>query len=451
MKVAYFDCVSGISGNMVLGAFLDAGATRATLRDTVGRLGLTGMVNIKVGRRTKLNIKATHVEIEATGLPNWRTIGSIEKLLMGAQIDEGVRERSLLAFRLLASAEARAHKVEIGEVRLHETGALDAVVDVVGTFALAEELGVEAFYSSALPLSRGVTISEHGEIPLPAPATMRILEAVAAPTYERAGDSELVTPTGAAILGACATFETPEIGWELEGFGAGTNNLEWPNVLRVVVGELLTTGLRPAAPAHRPPVEASAAPLIDTVAPGRPPRGRSSDLGAPSRRSLGTRAVGNGADPGSGLTEETVSVLETNIDDMAPNMLADLPERMLAAGALEAFITPVVMKKGRSAHLVTVICELGSTEEMAGRLIKETSTLGVRVREERRFLAGRRIERMESSLGPFNVKLKIVDGRIVDATPEYDDVRVLAAAAGVPLPDAHRRAVTEARSHYLEP
>ncbi len=456
MRVAYFDCVSGISGNMALGAFLDAGATRTALRDTIDRLGLKGMVDLKVGRRTKLNIKATHVEIESTGAPNWRTIGSIEKLLMSADLEEGVRERSLLAFRLLASAEARAHQVAIGEVRLHETGALDAVIDVVGTFALADELGVEAFYSSALPLSRGVTISEHGEIPLPAPATMRILEAVAAPTYEQAGHSELVTPTGAAILGACATFETPEIGAEREGFGAGTSNLEWPNVLRVVVGDLLTTGLlRPAAPAQRPRLEAASAPLIDTVAgvatTGPPPRRRAGDLIGPRRQMLRTPALGNGADPVSSLTEEIVSVLETNIDDMAPNMLADLPERMLAAGALEAFITPVVMKKGRSAHLVTVICELDSTEDMAGRLIKETSTLGVRVREERRFLAGRRIERMESSLGPLNVKLKIVDGQVVDATPEYDDVRVLAAAAGMPLPDAHRRAVTEARSHYLEP
>jgi len=135
---------------------------------------------------------------------------------------------------------------------------------------------------------------------------------------------------------------------------------------------------------------------------------------------------------------------------MAPNLLADLPDRMLGAGALEAFITPIVMKKGRSAHLVTVICEPGEAPAMAGRLVRETSTLGVRVREERRYVAGRRIEKMQSSLGAVNVKLKIVDGDIVDATPEYEDVRALAAASGVPLHDAHRRVLTEARSHYLD-
>lgn len=421
MRIAYFDCVSGISGNMALGAFLDAGAKLATLRQTVDTLGLAGNAQIHVGRRTKLKIKSTHVVVEVIKSPAWSTIGAIEKVVNRADLDEGVRERSLLAFRLLANAEAQAHNVRIEQVRLHETGALDAVIDVVGTFVLAEELGVSAFYASALPLCEGVTTSAHGEIPLPAPATMRILNAVGAPTYHHEGDVELVTPTGAAILGACATFDSPDVEPELEGFGAGTTDFDWPNVLRVVVGEIA-------------PVGSAGEPTLVTIATpaGTKPRSFS-------------RAQLNG-----GLEEETVAVLETNIDDMAPNLLADLPDRMLGAGALEAFITPIVMKKGRSAHLVTVICEPGEAPAMAGRLVRETSTLGVRVREERRYVAGRRIEKMQSSLGAVNVKLKIVDGDIVDATPEYEDVRALAAASGVPLHDAHRRVLTEARSHYLD-
>jgi uncharacterized protein (TIGR00299 family) protein len=414
VRVAYFDCISGISGNMALGGFLDAGASLTTLRGTVDALGLGGAADVRVERRTRHDVEATHVEIDVLKPADWSSIGAIEAVIRGAGLDEGVRERSLLAFRLLAGAEATAHNVAIDDVRLHESGAIDAVIDVVGTFALADELGVEAFYSSALPLTRGTTVSAHGQVPLPAPATMNILQSVGAPTFYRDGDAELVTPTGAAILGACATFGRPEIEVQHEGYGAGSAELEWANVLHLVVGEV-------------DPRAAMAEPGL--VAGGR-----------------------GGASPvASGLQQQLVSVLETNIDDMAPNLLASLPQLMLDAGALEAFITPVVMKKGRSAHLVTVICDPGQAEALAGRLVRETSTLGVRVREERRLVAGRRIERMESSLGAVDVKLKIVDGHVIDATPEYEDVRALAAAAGIPLPDAHRQVATEARSRFVEP
>jgi uncharacterized protein (TIGR00299 family) protein len=398
VKVAYFDCASGISGNMALGAFVDAGASLDTLRQTVDALGLSAAAAVRVDHRAKGALKATHVDVEVLQPAEWRNVGAIEKVIRGANLDEGVQERALLAFRLLAGAEARAHHVAVDEVRLHEAGAIDAVIDVVGTFALAQELGIEAFYCSALPLCKGVTQAEHGEIPLPAPATVNILTAVGAPTYYRDGDAELVTPTGAAILGACASFSSPALEAQREGFGAGTADLGWPNVLRLVVGDMA-----PATGVHQ-----------------------------------------------GGLGEEMVSVLETNIDDMAPNLLADLPQLMLEAGALEAFITPVVMKKGRSAHLVTVVCDPAQAETLAARLIRETSTLGVRVRDQRRFVAVRRIERMESSLGSVDIKLKIVDGRVVDAAPEYEDVRALAQTAGIPVPDAHRRVATEARSRYLD-
>jgi uncharacterized protein (TIGR00299 family) protein len=409
VRVAYFDCVSGISGNMALGGFLDAGASLGALRRTVDALGLGGAADVRVERRTKHEIEATHVEIDVLKPADWSSIGAIEAVIRGADLDEGVRERSLLAFRLLAGAEATAHNVAIGSVRLHETGAIDAVIDVVGTFALAHELGVEAFYCSALPLTRGTTNSAHGEIPLPAPATMNILQSVGAPTFYLDGNAELVTPTGAAIVSACATFGSPAIEVSQEGYGAGSAELDWANVLHLVVGE------------------------VD-------PRAAMAEPGLVS--------TGNAS---RGLRQQLVSVLETNIDDMAPNLLASLPQLMLDAGAVEAFITPVVMKKGRSAHLVTVICDPGQAEAMADRLVRETSTLGVRVREERRYIADRRIERMETSLGAVDVKLKIVGGHVIDAVPEYEDVRALAAAAGIPLPDAHRQLATEARSRFVEP
>jgi uncharacterized protein (TIGR00299 family) protein len=391
---------------MLLGAFLDAGANLATLTDTLQVLGLGESAEVIASPRMKGNLRATHVEIAVKQPKPWQHIGEIDRLIAGARLDDGVKERSRLAFRLLGQAEARAHNVEVDRVRLHEAGAIDAVIDVVGTFALAEALGVEAFYSSALPLSDGETVSEHGRIPLPAPATVNILESVGAPTYRKDGGAELVTPTGAAILGACATFASPRVDVELEGYGAGTADLDWPNVLRVVLGEL-----------------EEAAPEEDVAA-----------------------AVA----PAPGLEEDTVSVLETNIDDMPANLLSDVVQSMLDGGALEAFVTPVVMKKGRAAHVLTVLCDPAATAALADRIIRETSTLGVRVREERRLVAARRMERFESSIGMVGVKLKLVEGRVVDAVPEHDDVLARAAAARLPMADAHRRVAAEARRAFVE-
>jgi len=404
LRVAYFDCLSGASGNMLLGAFLDAGARLETLTACLDALGLAEAAEVVASQRMKGNLRATHVEIEVKQPKPWRHIGEIDRLIAGATIGDGVKERSRLAFRLLGQAEAKAHGVDLASVRLHEAGAIDAVIDVVGTFALADELGVEAFYSSALPLSKGEIDSAHGRIPLPAPATVNILESVGAPTYEKEGDAELVTPTGAAILAACCRFESPRVDSQLEGYGAGTADLDWPNVLRVVVGEL-----------DEAPVEAALAP-----APGGP-----------------------------GIEEDTVTVLETNIDDMAANLLSDVVASMLAGGALDAFLTPVVMKKGRSAHLLTVVCEPAAAAPLAERLIRETSTLGVRMREQRRFVADRRMEVFKSSIGGVGVKLKLVDGEVVDAVPEHDEVLERAAGAGIPIAEAHRRVTEEARRKFV--
>jgi pyridinium-3,5-bisthiocarboxylic acid mononucleotide nickel chelatase len=424
LRVAHFDCLSGASGNMLLGAFLDAGARLETLTDTLDALGLTDAADVTASQRMKGSLRATHVEIEVKQAMPWRHVGEIDALIAGATLDQGVKERSRLAFRLLAGAEAKAHDVSPDRVRLHEAGAVDAVIDVVGTFALAEELGVEAFFSSALPLSDGETESAHGRVRLPAPASVNILEAVGAPTYRKEGGAELVTPTGAAILGACARFESPRIEAELEGYGAGTADLDWPNVLRVTVGELSEAeadeGSEPDARWVAPAAHGSAAwsaPLLD---------------------------------PAPGLELDTVAVLETNIDDMAANLLTDVLDAMLAAGALEAFVTPVVMKKGRSAHLLTVLCEPALTAQLAARLVSETTTLGVRVREQQRYVAARRLERFKSSLGGVGVKLKVVDGRVVDAVPEHDDVLERAKDAGIPIAEAHRRVSAEARRKFVE-
>ena len=390
---------------MVLGALLDAGATPECLDRTVAALGLSESAVVSVARRRKGNIEATHVDIEVLKPREFRTVGDIDDLIAAAPLDEGIRERSRLAFRLLGAAEARAHGVPVEDVRLHEAGAIDALIDVVGSFALADELGAEAYYASSLPLCKGTVTSEHGVISLPAPATVNILEAVGAPTFYKDGDAELVTPTGAAIVGACATFESPRLETEREGFGAGTADLPWPNVMRVVIGELLING---------------AGAIESDTAEAEPD-----------------------------LAEETVSVIETNIDDMPANLLGAIPQTMLDAGALDAFLTPVLMKKGRPAHVVTVVCDPTLAEALAGRLLTETSTLGVRLREERRLVARRRVERMQSALGEIDVKLKLIDGRVVDAVPEYEQVRAAAEGAEMPLQEAHRLVTDEARRRFL--
>jgi uncharacterized protein (TIGR00299 family) protein len=423
VRAAYFDCQSGASGNMLLGAFLDAGASLETLTRVLDNLGLTDSAEVIASQRMKGNLRATHVEIEVKQPKPWRHVGEIDALIAGAPLDEGVKERSRLAFRLLAEAEGKAHNIDPARVRLHEAGAIDAVIDVVGTFALADELGVESFFCSALPLSQGETESAHGRIPLPAPATLKILESVGAPTYPREGGAELVTPTGAAILGACARFEPPRIEPDLEGYGAGTADLDWPNVLRLVVGEVDEAAEEEQF--EPPPVSAAAAPLSPGPAPLLDLTGE--------------------------LRTETVAVLETNIDDMAANLLSDVVGAVMDDGALDAFLTPVVMKKGRSAHLLTVVCHPEDAGRLAGRLVRETPTLGVRLRTQERVVAERRLERFESSIGDIGVKLKIVDGQVIDAVPEHDDVLERAGVAGVPAAAAHRQVSDEAYRKFVAP
>jgi hypothetical protein len=404
---------------MLLGAFLDAGARRETLDATVAALGLGDAARVNVERRLKGEIDAAYVDIDVLEPGPWRTVAEIDDVIARAPLDDGVRERSRLAFRLLGAAEAKAHGVPEDQVRLHEAGAIDAIIDVVGSFVLADELGAEAFYSSALPLCRGRVETDHGTLPLPAPATVNILEAVGAPTFFKDGDAELVTPTGAAIVAACASFEPAHlVSTEHEGYGAGSADLDWPNVMRVAIGEL-DEG---SGQHYSGVVEQQGQVQLDA------------DWS--ESQAIGAR-------------RETVMVIETNIDDMAPNLLAEIPRAMLEAGALEAFVTAVVMKKGRPGHLVTVVCAPGQADSLAAKLLRETSTLGVRIREEHRLVLKRRVEKFSSSLGEVAVKLKLIDGKVVDAMPEYDDVRVAADRAAMPVAEAHRVLSEEARREFV--
>ena len=377
--IAYFDCFSGISGDMTLGALLDAGLAYETLAEQLGRLDLEGY-RLEVGEREDQGIHGTQVSVVLEqGEQPARHLPEIVALLEGSRLEREVVERAKGVFERLARAEGAVHGVPPEEVHFHEVGAVDAIVDVVGSVAGLRVLGVEAVYASALPLGGGSVRSRHGTLPLPAPGTLELLAEVGAPTRPVSGERELVTPTGAALLAELATFEQPAMRLRRVGYGFGRARLAWPNCLRVWLGEPLAA------------------------------------------------AVGR----------EEVSLLEANLDDMTPEALGYAMERLFAAGALDVFFQPLQMKKNRPGVLLGVLARPAQVGELAGVVLAETTTLGVRVSRLERYVAGRRAGVVETDLGPVRVKVKVVGEREV-AAAEYEDAARLARERGVPLSEVYQ-------------
>ena len=378
MRIAYFDCFSGISGDMTLGALLDCGADRAELDAAVEALRLSDEVAVDVRREARGHVTGTRVGVTITSRRD-RNVPALRATVEDAGLPDAVRRRSVDAIDRIAAAESRIHGTPEAELHLHELSGADTLVDIVGAFSLLRSLAVDAVHCSPLPAPRG----RKGEMPLPAPASMRVLEGTGA-TFEPSAESrELVTPTGAAILAASATFTRPALALERIGYGVGANP-DPANLLAVWLGE--------PAPA--------------------------------------------GAE---------VSILETNLDDMAPNLIAAAVEDLMEAGALDVTVVPALMKKGRPAHIVSVI----ATPELEGRLsellLSRTTTLGLRVRRVDRVLAGRRIVDVDTPLGKARVKVKELGGKVVDAAPEFEDCRRLAKATGTDLRDVYRIVADAAR------
>ncbi len=389
MKIAYFDCFSGISGDMCLGALLDAGWSPGELMGLPRRLGLDG-VRIAVESVKRGPFVAKHVVVEVEGRQPHRHLRDITELLDRGALAPEVRERAHAVFARLAAAEAEVHGSTIEKVHFHEVGAADAVVDVVGTVEGLRALGIDEVYASPLRLGRGAVQSEHGLIPIPAPATALLLRG--APVEMPDIEAELVTPTGAALVTTLVRHWAPVPSFRIErvGTGAGTRDLkEHPNVLRVFVGERLQSGLHPA--------------------------------GLPSRR--------------------RVAVLETALDDENPQFVADLIPRLLSQGALDAMVVPTVMKKGRPGMWLVVIAEPARAGSLAAMLLGETSTLGVRVREEERYELERRAARVETAFGPVDLKIARLPDGGERAMPEFESLREAAERAGRPLREVAEAAV----------
>ncbi len=396
--LAFFDPVSGISGDMALGALLDAGLPLPALEAALAGLALSGY-RLEAERATQHGLAGTrlHVHLDPAPQPP-RHLAEIRAVLEGSRLPPAVRARALAVFTRLAAAEAAVHGTTPEAVHFHEVGAVDSLVDVVGVVAGLDLLGVTACYCGPLPLPMGGGLgrSAHGPIPLPGPATLALLAAVQAPTISRATDRELVTPTGAALVAELCTFSQPPLRLARTGTGVGTRMLPWPNVLRVVLGEALAA-----------PPESAESP--------------------------------------ADLEADTVELLETNIDDLNPQVYGYLVERLLAAGALDAWLTPIVMKKGRPGTLVGVLAPPAAAPELALLLLRETTTLGVRHRPLGRWTAVRRMLTVPTSAGPIRVKARRLDG-VWTAQPEYDDCRAAAARTDRPLRAVIDEAAAAARA-----
>ncbi|HVP04892.1 MAG TPA: nickel pincer cofactor biosynthesis protein LarC [Dehalococcoidia bacterium] len=379
MRVAYLDCFSGVSGDMLLGAMLDAGLPLADLQNALSGLPLEGWL-LSAQKVKRAGITGTHAVVDVRDEQPARTLGDILRIVADARLPDADKERAAAVFRRLAQAEATVHGEPADAVHLHDVGAVDAIVDVVGAVAGLRLLGAERLYCSPLPLGEGEVSGPHGALPVPAPATLALL--AGSPARVRAGafHGELVTPTGAAIVTTLAAFERPEMTVEAVGYGAGTRDPAGrPNVLRLWLGE---------AEAER-----ATRPML---------------------------------------------LIETNIDDMTPEMLAYVQAKLLREGAADAWLTPVAMKKGRSAFVLSVICSEADEERVARLLLRETSTLGVRVRPVHRWEAEREVIEFESSLGPAAVKVKRLPGERPQVAPEFEACRAIAEAGGLPIAEVYR-------------
>ncbi|HVB61706.1 MAG TPA: nickel pincer cofactor biosynthesis protein LarC [Ktedonobacteraceae bacterium] len=384
-RVAYLDCHSGISGDMFLGAALDAGLSLEALRAALATLPLAGY-DLAREDFTDKGIRGTRlrVTLAAQEQPP-RHFSEITVLITAASLPERVKATSINIFRCLAEAEAVVHGTTVEAVHFHEVGAVDAIVDIVGAAIAVNELGLAQLYASPLPLSSGHVQSAHGLLPVPAPAVLEMLRRVQAPWRPCPVEGEMVTPTGAAILATLARFETPPIAIEHVGYGFGQKRFPWPNCLRLCLG-------------HVP----------------------------------GVMAVGDDQ-----ADSDWITVIETNIDNTTGEILGNLMDRLLASGALDVSYTPLQMKKNRPATLITVLCEPKKAEALALLLLRETATLGVRLQQMQRLKAQRSQQTIATPIGPLLVKVKRLGTRVISAAPEYEDCLRLSQERHMPLSDVY--------------
>ncbi len=421
MRIAYLDCFSGISGDMFLGALIDAGVSPKLLEDTVKALDIGA--RLEISKVVRGGISATKVDVYANGekdLPRevfWeqqghdhphehshghehshehrrdhgRTLTEIRRVIEKAAISSTAKATAIKIFETLGQAEAEIHNTSIDQVHFHEVGAVDAMVDIVCAAVGAESLAVQEWVCSPLNVGGGTIKCAHGTLPVPTPATLKLLRD--SPVYSSGPQVELVTPTGAAIVKTLSARFAPFPAMKIEksGYGAGTRDFpEHPNLLRITIGEAEPTGRASAS-------------------------------------------------------NDSITVLEANLDDLSPQVLAYAMERLLAEGALDVFSVPIQMKKSRPGALLTVLAKMEDANRLTKTIFAETTTLGVRRREEQRQTLSRRWETVDTTWGPVRIKIANMNGTVSNYAPEYEDCRTLAEAQHVPL----RTIMQEAIQQYL--
>lgn len=391
MRIAYCDAFSGISGDMLVAALLDLGLELDRLEAEFAKLPLDGY-SVQQSERMVNGIRAVafNVEVEEGRQPE-RSFRSISDMLTASSLDPAVKTTAREIFTKLAEAEAHVHRVSVEDVHFHEVGAVDSILDVVGVAVGIHMLGIQAVYTSPLPLGSGFVSARHGRLPVPGPATAELLKGF--PVRFEDGDSELVTPTGAAVLADLARPDPPEFSIIRTGYGAGQRQLaDRPNVLRVCIGD-------------------------------SPPDDRSADL-----------------------RMDRLIVLETHIDDLNPEWYEHVMERLFAAGARDVSVTPVHMKKNRPGVLLWVLCDLGDRDRLSHIILTETSTLGLRSYPVSRLSLRREHKNVVTEYGTVRVKCSYPpDGR-VNHSPEYEDCKRLARQHAVPLGAVYRAATLAAQN-----
>jgi pyridinium-3,5-bisthiocarboxylic acid mononucleotide nickel chelatase len=382
MKAVYLDAFSGLSGNMFLGALIDAGLPEEKLREMISKLPIKGF-SVRVETVEKCGVRSIHMDVDMTARQPHRHLTDILKIIQAAELPVEVRETACRIFQRLGTAEAKVHGVPLEKVHFHEVGAVDAIIDIVGTAFGFYYLGVDKIYASVLRTGRGFVKAAHGVMPIPAPATAELLQGI--PWLAGDIDRELLTPTGAAIVAElCSGFGDRPAGFltERTAYGAGTWDLPIPNVLRLSLGTL----------------------PVSTV-------------------------------------QESKWLMEANIDDSTPEIVAYAIEKLLAAGAVDAWITPIIMKKGRPAFLLSALTEESGKAPLEEVVFSETSTIGIRWQNVQRTVADRSVVPVATMWGTVPVKVAERHGKVINAAPEFSDCRTLAESSGTPLKQIYQAAV----------
>ena len=384
MRIAYFDCFSGASGDMILGSLIDVGLSPRRLREELKKLRIS-TIDLKAKKVLRAGLAATRVIVEGKNEKrSHRNLKEILRIVERSGVEADVKEKSREIFKRIASVEGKIHGTPMGEIHFHELGGLDSIVDIVGSVWGIRQLGIEEIYVSKVNVGGGFVKCEHGILPVPAPATLLLMEGK--PIYSSGVERELFTPTGAAILTSLGSGfgPMPPINVERVGHGAGRDDLPHPNLLRLIVGTSVSTSGR-----------------------------------------------------------ERVVVIETNIDDMNPQFYDYVIEGLLGMKVLEVFITPILMKKNRPGHLLTVICPSEKLAAVTEFLLRETTTIGLRWHEEERAKTDREIIPRQTKYGKIRFKLARWEGKVVNFSPEYEDCKRLALEKGVPLKEIFEEARKE--------